>query len=521
MLKKVGHVSNPLSIFQQYHNQGEEEEEEDEEGEDDGEEEESTEEKSGEYLERFFKAFLRADATDTEVLLSCVQHSIDPKIQAAPISPGQFIEQYSHCLPAYVKVVESTLTTGSGIRVNEIYNVHFVTGAGGISMIDDKGFLVLVSTDSSTQFGIVYNPHKDLNGAVKGYSFESVDDVVRATLLPRVLCACETYKSSNPSSSVEAGEVLIVQKVVIGLQPKTSALTVYNIRDGTTKNLQSDCKGYFSTDPSRIQLNVSAILQHVPSVLPTVAMMYLAGQGCGAIISEPTKVTLLQHHAKPCLVSTTAPSSGRDRDQHQFVEIPLDSSVRMMVLRANFRHDATSTAKTNHADVLVTPAETHRVALLNVAKGYDVIPLPYNSAAGGGQNAAYRPVAFANRTAGAQRSKRPRSKGCPNPSGSNQQEGIILSRSVKGVPHASRYETLSRCVVDLTERLTALAEKVASVEGKLDEHVSACRCNARGRIRTADDNKTRGDIIPAKTAEQQFVESLTTKEVDKFNYAWW
>ena len=498
----MGCIKPAHSIFQQYRDQEEEEDEmEDEENreEDEEGEEESTEEKSGEYQE-CFKAIRGADATDIEVLRSCGgQHSIDPKIQTAPMSQRQFVEQYGHCLPAHVKIVESA----SESHVDEIYKVHFVTEAGEISMIDDKGFLVLVSTDSTTQFGVVYNPHKDLDGAVKGYSFENVDEVVRARLLPRVLCASETYKTSSPASSVEAGEVLIVQKVEIGLQSKTSALTVYSIKDRTTKNLQSDCKGYFSTDPSRIQLHVSAILEHVPSVLPTVAMMYLAGQVCGAIISEPTKVTLLQHHAKPCLVATTAPSSRRDWNRQQLVEIPLDTSVRMIVMReANF-HDATSTAKSN-ADTLVMPEMRH--ALLNFAKG-DVIHLPYGSVADERNAAAYRPttVIIASRgdrsTREAQRSK-PRSKGCRNPS-SRPQEGIVLSdRSVEAaVPHAShmleRYEMLSRSVVDLTERLTALAERVTCAEGKLNERVSgACKCNEG-----------------TKTAGRLFVESLTTKEV--------
>ena len=246
------------------------------------------------------------------------------------LGPEQLIKQYSHVFPVQVKIVEGYQNAGTCLLVDEIYKVHIVTTTDGISMMDNTGYLVLVPTDSSTQFGVIFNPHADLEKAVRGYTFESVQDVVRATQLPRVMCATQSYKSSSPASSVEEGEVLVVNDAEIILESNVAVLTVYSIREGMAKKLQGECKGYFTTDPSRILLHANAIIQHLHALLPTCAMMY-PGRG-GDAISEPAVVTLLQYHSKSALVATTVSSPKRDWNPYRPVEIPLVASVKIVVI---------------------------------------------------------------------------------------------------------------------------------------------------------------------------------------------
>lgn len=285
--------------------------------------------------EVMFRASMNNACTiNTSELKSHVQNKMLTKqTKATPESlrPNEFAEQYGEALPIQVRIVESSQTVGgAGFYVDEIYNVHLVTATDGVSMTDGKGLLVLVSTHSSTQFGVIFNPQADLDKAVKGYMFESVEDVVGCVQLPRVLCATKAYKSHSPASSVEAGEVLIVNNAEIPPQSNAAVLTTFSIDEQVTKKLQAECKGHFVTDPSCIKLHLSTILQHLSTLFPTCAVMY-PGHGRDAI-SDPAIVTLLRYHPKSVLVATTVHSPMHDCNPYQPVEIPLDAAVKMVAM---------------------------------------------------------------------------------------------------------------------------------------------------------------------------------------------
>ncbi|KAL5505533.1 hypothetical protein EMCRGX_G006981 [Ephydatia muelleri] len=272
-------------------------------------------------------------ATNMSELKCQVQNKIltkQPMSVTETLRPDEFAKQYGGALPIQVRITESSQTVGgTGLHRDEIYNVHLVTETDGISMTDEKGLLVLVPTHSSTQFGVIFNPQADLDKAVSGYMFESVEDVVKSVHLPRVLCATEAYKSSSPVSSVDTGEVLIVNDAEISPQSMTAILTVYSINKQMTKKLQADGKGHFVTDPSRIKLQVSVILQHLATLLPICALMY---PDEGHATSGPAMVTLLGYHPKSVLVATTVYSPTRDGNPYQPVEIPLDAAVKMVAM---------------------------------------------------------------------------------------------------------------------------------------------------------------------------------------------
>ena len=342
------------------------------------------------------------------------RYSVYPRnYQTASLSPGVFAQQYGHALPAQVKIVESyQTTTGTCLLADEIYKVHFVAATEGITAMDKKEILIPVSTDSCSQFGVIYNPHSNLTKAVNGYIFESVDDVVRAPQLPRVLCATQSHRSSSPTSSVEEGEVLILEKVEFAPWSKAaSVLTAYSVREGVTKTLQAECGGRFTTDPSRVQLHVGDILTHLPSVLPTCAMMYLAGPG-GEAISEPTMVTLLRRHPKSSLVATTVQSPKSDWNPNQPVEIPLCTPVKLMVIRTN-----------------VSPSGTGRLRPASIAHA---------------QNGDHK-----------------------------VEDTVSISRS--NPSSVDRYKELTRNIVDLTERFRLLDDKVLAMEGKLNGVIEQLR----------------------------------------------
>lgn len=259
------------------------------------------------------------------------------------LRPDQFAEQYGHSLPMQVKIAEiSQSVSERGLCADEVYNVHFVTATEGISMMVDKaGLVTFVPTDSSAQFGVIFNPQGDLDVAVSGYTFETVEDVVRYVLLPRVLCATQRYAPpSGSASSVDSGEILIVKDAEISPESNRPVLLVYSVGDQADKWLQAECDGRFVTDPSCIKLDASVIVRHLTHLFPTCAMMY-PGHSTDAI-SGATMVTLLQYHPKSVLVATAVRSSKSAENVYQPVEIPLDAAVKLVPIRSGAAVEAPS-----------------------------------------------------------------------------------------------------------------------------------------------------------------------------------
>ena len=82
-----------------------------------------------------------------------------------------------------------------------------------MSIEDAGGAHFSTPINSDIQFGLLYNPVGDTVQAVKGYSFKTVGELAKYDIPPRVIRATRSYNVSDPKSSIEAEEILIVKKI--------------------------------------------------------------------------------------------------------------------------------------------------------------------------------------------------------------------------------------------------------------------------------------------------------------------
>ena len=100
----------------------------------------------------------------------------------------------------------------SVISTGDVYNLHFIKNETVMSIQDESRNPFSIPLNSSLQFGLLYDPDGDTMKAIRGYSYRTIGDLATCNVAPRVIRARQTFNSAEPTSSVEAEEILIVKK---------------------------------------------------------------------------------------------------------------------------------------------------------------------------------------------------------------------------------------------------------------------------------------------------------------------
>ena len=192
----------------------------------------------------------------------------------------ELAENHSGSFPLRVKVSKGFSTPQVEISAGDVYNIHFLKKSNVVTIRDSIQNEYTIPLNSAAQFGIVYG--QGGHGSMPAI-FKTAEDVMAADLLPRVVCAMRSYRGRNPKSSVDAGEVLIVQGIH---HPQSSkSLLVISTTTAQEKRLKKECAGCFTTDPQQTKMYLPELLENVQNRLPLVARLYL-DPDCDELLPE-------------------------------------------------------------------------------------------------------------------------------------------------------------------------------------------------------------------------------------------
>lgn len=257
-------------------------------------------------------------------------------------SLSEFVEKFSKDFPIQVRInqgfygksLEGTLTTHdmyTAIRVSRTQVVCIETTKGGYSFDVPMG--------SAVQFSLLYNynPSQKETSALNGYVFKTAADIIEATQLPKVVCTTVDYQSQDPSSSVEANEILVVHRVTMINEMRK--LEVFSLHTKSTKLLEGGCAGSFSTKPSLIRMYLTDIRKHVKDSLPSHAVIHFAMEVPTEFQDQPSIIKMSGWREKSALIASPEEHTG---ESSLLFEIPLDGSlseVEVIVVRDGRRND--------------------------------------------------------------------------------------------------------------------------------------------------------------------------------------
>ena len=255
----------------------------------------------------------------------------------------QFLGRYHQEFPIRVRVCKGFcgLDEDTSISDGDQFNVHFLKYTTIVAIEYENGSRFNVPLNSAIPFAILYNPHNNINEAMKGYRFDKVSDILQMGTLPSILWARKAYQGSTSDSSISANELLIVRKVRKQLLGKQQ-LKVYSLTTGKEKVLSANCAGNFSTKPRDVCLYLPEILKHLPDIFPSKAVLFsnqMDGTprkvgshqrtGSNSKLGVPTNVTLLHSSIETSLVATSV--HDQDPENARLLDIPVDLDILVRV----------------------------------------------------------------------------------------------------------------------------------------------------------------------------------------------
>ena len=276
-------------------------------------------------------------------------HSFDHGMLNRVVSPegevytlAKFVERYSRSLPLRVRVDKGYCGAEERfvISAGDVYNIHFLKRTKVVSICDSNGSDYTIPMNSAIEFGVLYDPNQNTAEAQKGKTFKKAGDIISICQsggpLPRLVCATKTHPGSDPKSSVEENELLLVKKLGKTTMMRKPVLKVYSLTMKEEKSLHEDCAGYFTTDPYRIRLYPPEILAHLAEFLPLKSKLFIS---CDTSEELPVHlisdvVTLLHSSTETSLIATTCWEKGiapTDEDRVP-VDIPLNLDIEVVII---------------------------------------------------------------------------------------------------------------------------------------------------------------------------------------------
>ena len=162
--------------------------------------------------------------------------------------------------------------------------------------------------NSTVEFGVLYDPHQNVEDAMKGYHFETVGELMAMNNLPKVIRATRSYEGSSPETSVKENEVLMVKGVKTSVFfGRGKRLIVHSLTSAGERFLHEKCAGGFSTKPKNIRLRLPTLLQNDIALPETVVILAdREVDKCLPLCMVNAPVTLEGYKGETSIIATSA-----------------------------------------------------------------------------------------------------------------------------------------------------------------------------------------------------------------------
>lgn len=219
----------------------------------------------------------RSKLTKTSSLSTSASPGAEKRLLEEPLQPShphaseitlqQLAKDFSQSFPLRIKVLDGYSGPSSQVTIStaDFYDVHFLKIQKVVVATDSQEELYTIPLNTPLQFGLLYSGKKQNEEKI----YARVSDLLAVTPLPKVICATKKYNGTDKSSSVEANEILVVNRRSIKskLLGKKS-VEVLSLRTKSKKVLGYECEGMFSLSPSKIQLYLPEITQCIDDPFP-------------------------------------------------------------------------------------------------------------------------------------------------------------------------------------------------------------------------------------------------------------
>ena len=216
----------------------------------------------------------KANSLSTSALPGAEKRLLEEPLQsshlhASEVTLQQLAKDFSQSFPLRIKVLYGYSGPFSEVTIStdDFYDVHFLKAQKVVVATDSQGEAYTIPLNTPLQFGLLYsgNVGKKQN---EEKTYARVSDILAVTPLPKVICATKKYDGTDKSSSVEANEIMVVNRTIKSKLLGKKSIEVLSLRTKSKKVLGYECEGMFSLSPSKIRLYLPEITQCIDDPFP-------------------------------------------------------------------------------------------------------------------------------------------------------------------------------------------------------------------------------------------------------------
>jgi cell pole-organizing protein PopZ len=215
------------------------------------------------------------------------------------------------------------------IGVDEVYSLHLVRELK-VVVVQHGGEKFEIPVNSTAKFALVNS------GTSTASKFESVDALINAKHLPKVVVVCSDNIYPVGMVALHKDEVLIVREVVKTKLGRKSALRVYSVLSCREFDIPKDCDAVFSTDPEATKLYLSDLLDSGINFLPCSGYIFPdKNSALAALRSSIIRIESQEVHRSVVIsLFRNNPNAKRKTDTN-FIDIPTTIGIRVSVIETD------------------------------------------------------------------------------------------------------------------------------------------------------------------------------------------
>ena len=195
------------------------------------------------------------------------------KSSTSEIKFSEYVSINATQFPKRVKISKGFCTGSTEVTMSqgEEFDLHFVQQIKTAHMLDSNDVHYNIPLNSAAKFSVLYNPFGVEKVAMMGFQFKTAAVLMDLKNPPNVVAATLRFDGGRPESSVEPGEILILDGIKNVFHGRL--LKAFSLKRNTMKYLDERCAGNFTTLPASIKMTLAQVYEH-SMPLPQKVMLY-------------------------------------------------------------------------------------------------------------------------------------------------------------------------------------------------------------------------------------------------------
>ncbi len=183
------------------------------------------------------------------------------RMSTAEVKLFDYVSLNSSHLPKRVRISKGFCSDSTEVTMSqgEEFDLHFLLEVKSALVTDPYGIRYSIPLNSAARFSIVYDPFEVERVALSGFHFQTAGVIMDLKSPPIVVAATQAFDGGRAESSVEAGEILVVEGIKNVFHGRL--LKVFSLRHNVVKYLDERCMGGFMTNPEMIKMSLAEVFE--------------------------------------------------------------------------------------------------------------------------------------------------------------------------------------------------------------------------------------------------------------------